>query len=300
MKKQVEYFDDTHEYLVDGVLVPSVSKLVAFAISENFGNIPKDTLRAAADFGTRIHEIVEKYFDQDTQPMGMTDEEKEIYTKFADLSLEKNIKLISAEETVFTDDYAGRYDLLADVNGVKTLIDIKTNRNYPEEHLKVQMGLYKYAIKEDIPCACLWYDKTNFLWEYREVIPITSEECEAIVNAFKNGLESPMKRNDVISIELLTPDQKEIMISYFTQKKKAEEIEEQLRDVLLEYMRKNNAETLENDEFRISYTKAHTRKDIDKDKLKEDGLYEKYLKDTQVKDSVRITHKWLKALEQKL
>ena len=298
-KKQVEYFDDTHQYLVDGVEVPSVSRLVSYVLKTEISNIPKDVLEKASAYGTRVHEIVEYFFDEEKVNINMNEDEEEIFDKWFDLSLEKKISLINSEQIVFTDDFAGRYDLLAEVDGVKTLIDIKTNRIYPKRHLELQMGLYLYALGEDIPCACVWWDKTNREWSYKEVIPVDKKYVEELVHAFKNDLEPPTEPNDLEGIELYTPTELEKLEHFYVLKEDVEEIENNRKEKMKIFMRENNFKTLENDMFKITYTGPTTRKDVDTDKLKAEGLYENYSKTVNVKDKITITHKWLKAKEQK-
>ena len=41
----------------------------------------------------------------------------------------------------------------------------------------------------------------------------------------------------------------------------------------------------------LSYKKPYTRKSVDTDKLKDDGLYDNYLKETEVNSSVSMTIK---------
>ena len=59
----IEYLDDIHTYLANGVIIPSVSQLVAFATGDDYSCIPKHILKSACDFGTDIHGAIEQYFD---------------------------------------------------------------------------------------------------------------------------------------------------------------------------------------------------------------------------------------------
>ena len=58
---RVDYFDDTHQYFVNGVEVPSVSKLVTFATGDTLKDIPKEVLRTASVYGTAVHNAIEKF-----------------------------------------------------------------------------------------------------------------------------------------------------------------------------------------------------------------------------------------------
>ena len=59
-KYNVEYFEDTHLYLVDGVIVPSITRLLKkhFPVAES---IPQHILENARNRGNRVHKEIEDY-----------------------------------------------------------------------------------------------------------------------------------------------------------------------------------------------------------------------------------------------
>lgn len=64
-----------------------------------------------------------------------------------------------------------------------------------------------------------------------------------------------------------------------------------LRSQILEEMEKSGTLRYETDDVRISYVAPSKRQTIDSAKLKEDGLYEKYAKTSNVRSSIRVTLK---------
>ena len=69
------FYDEGHEYQVDGERVPSVSEVLRFISREVYGDVNQYTLDNAADRGTRIHkacELLDKYgkveCDEDIAP----------------------------------------------------------------------------------------------------------------------------------------------------------------------------------------------------------------------------------------
>ena len=67
--------------------------------------------------------------------------------------------------------------------------------------------------------------------------------------------------------------------------------EDKLKQALLEAMKNNDIKKIENDVFTASYTAPSTRKSVDTKKLKDEGVYEYYLKETPVKASIKLSYK---------
>lgn len=67
--------------------------------------------------------------------------------------------------------------------------------------------------------------------------------------------------------------------------------EEDMKSNLLENMKKYGVKQIKNDSFTISYTPEHTVERLDTKSLQKDfgTICDKYMKETKVKDSIRIT-----------
>ena len=55
----VEYIESSHQYLIDGVLVPSVTHIVSLILPNKYSGVPESVLNRKADFGTHVHEAVQ-------------------------------------------------------------------------------------------------------------------------------------------------------------------------------------------------------------------------------------------------
>lgn len=64
-----------------------------------------------------------------------------------------------------------------------------------------------------------------------------------------------------------------------------------LKNQMLKAMIDNNIKVFENDFMKITLKNASVRKSVDTQALKDDGLYELYLKEVPVKESVIVTWK---------
>lgn len=81
--------------------------------------------------------------------------------------------------------------------------------------------------------------------------------------------------------------------------KKFDEIEAQVKalkkqrdEILKSLFKESNESKFENDEIRIVYSKPHLRKSVDTQKMKDEGIYEYYLKESEVSDSIKIEVKY--------
>ena len=57
----LEYIDETHTYLYDGIVLPSVTQLLKCKFGGKYDGIPKATLDRAAEMGTAVHKAIEDY-----------------------------------------------------------------------------------------------------------------------------------------------------------------------------------------------------------------------------------------------
>ena len=84
------------------------------------------------------------------------------------------------------------------------------------------------------------------------------------------------------------------LLSYEEQKAEMEPIEKQLKEELEEYLKSNEKVAEEISESISCYLKkGYIRKDFDKTRLKKENpeIYDEYIKETQVKDSVVLQFK---------
>lgn len=137
----LEYDDDTHTYLVDGLIVPSVTQILQIKFSSKYNFVKRDVLQAAAERGTAIHKAVENYC-KDGIP---TCQEAK---NFRWLKYQYNFSVLENETPIiiFKNDMpvaAGRLDLVLDIDGETAIADIKTTSTLDKEYLAYQLNLYR-------------------------------------------------------------------------------------------------------------------------------------------------------------
>ena len=117
-------------------------------------NSTRDYVDDLANIGKCAHALIEVYLTGKPQDMGdFTPRTREAaavpFSKFMDWTKGKTIKVIACERVVISDRhrYGGTLDVLADIDGVRTVLDFKTGKAiYPEMFL--QLAAYAEAVKE--------------------------------------------------------------------------------------------------------------------------------------------------------
>lgn len=91
----------------------------------------------------------------------------------------------------------------------------------------------------------------------------------------------------------LTEARKEIIEKFIYYKEQVESFESEIKDKFKEMVESGDipVNSIDLGDMMLSYKKSYTRKSVDTDKLKEDGLYDKYLKESEVNSSVSMTIK---------
>lgn len=143
----LEYIDDTHTYLVDGIIVPSITQLIKMKFKNKYDAVPKKVLKKAADKGTAMHLAIELY-----EKEGKESDLVELKNyKF----LKKHLKwkVIASEIPIilFYNDEpiaAGRLDQVIEMNGKKGINDLKRTASFDKEYVALQTNLYRIGYKQ--------------------------------------------------------------------------------------------------------------------------------------------------------
>jgi hypothetical protein len=180
-KYQVEFIESTHQYLVDGRLTPSVSTILKETIFANkYSGVSESVLRNAAQFGTNVHKAIEL-----SEDLFLSLTEQLVYDKWLNLVKTENIKPLEHEQVVnYHYDYAGTLDMIAEVNGVRSLCDIKTTYNIDMEYLSWQLSMYELAYGERFEkLYVIWLPKRKGA-ELREVPRKSVEAIQDLIEVY--------------------------------------------------------------------------------------------------------------------
>lgn len=142
----LEFDDEAHRYIVNGIITPSVSKLLSLKF-DDYPNVPKAVLQSAADRGTEMHKAIEVY-----ERTGKTADLQEFRNY---LFLKKHFKIENVENELpvayFEDGlpiFAGTIDQVCRINGVLAINDFKRVSAPNKEKIAYQINLYRLAYNQ--------------------------------------------------------------------------------------------------------------------------------------------------------
>ena len=143
----LEYDDETHTYIVDGIIVPSVTQLLGIKFGHKYDDVSAETLNKAAERGTAIHKAIEEFCK------GKKSDIVEVMD-FDFLMNHYKFKVIENELPIILDfdgeTFAGRLDLILqkDEELGMAVADIKTTSTLDKEYLGHQLNLYRLGVEQ--------------------------------------------------------------------------------------------------------------------------------------------------------
>lgn len=135
----LEYINESHTYIVDGIIVPSITQILKYKFGGMYSGISKEVLQQAADRGTAVHEAIEKWCKA-----GEESDLPEV-RNFRFLMDQYHFQPVNNEVPVILFDHngdplaAGRLDLVLREMGYLGLGDIKRTSVLNKEYLCVSV-----------------------------------------------------------------------------------------------------------------------------------------------------------------
>lgn len=143
----LEFEDNTHTYTLNGIVVPSVSEVIAPLSNVKYSGISERTLARAADKGTSVHNSIEnwiKFGIEDIPP-----EHSGYFNAFMDWWNTYNPEVVGSEVRLchILMQYAGTADFIGYIQDELTLIDFKSTYTVSDMTCGVQLEAYSQALK---------------------------------------------------------------------------------------------------------------------------------------------------------
>lgn len=143
----LEFEDETHTYTLNGIVIPSVSQVIAPLSNAKYSGISERTLAKAADKGTTVHNSIEnwiKFGIEDIPPehIGYF----EAFRKWWDSC---NPNPVGSEARICHRimQYGGTVDFVGYIDNELTLIDYKSTYTISDMTCGVQLEAYSQALK---------------------------------------------------------------------------------------------------------------------------------------------------------
>ena len=178
----IEYIDEIHTYLYNGVIIPSVSQVLREKVFPNkYDGVPKWILEKKAVYGSEVHSLIEKIEAGEIVEVSNTYVNEGI-KQYGKLKEENNFKVLEQEQIVCYEGlYAGRFDMIFEMDGKKCLCDIKTTAELDKKYLAWQLSMYELAYGEAFDkFYCIWLPKGG-LGKLVEIERIEKEKILEIV-----------------------------------------------------------------------------------------------------------------------
>lgn len=284
---------ETHEYINGGKVLISVTQLMQkHGLCPEYGNVNQTVLASAAEHGKIVHEEISNFAK--TGQTGFTEESEQIAQYFRDTGASP----LQSEQIVYNDICAGTFDLLFSQGGKNVLAEIKATSVAHKDAISWQLSLYKQlfdgmdgnTIKID-KFVCFHFSAGSL--KTVDIAPKPVEEVRKLLQCERDGI--PYK-NDVTGVDMQISqlaDVETIIKEIEDSKKQAEARAQELRAAIMTAMKNNGVSVFENERMRIAYVAPSVRSSVDTARLKKDmpDVYQSYLRESQIKESLRITLK---------
>lgn len=143
----LEYFDDTHTYLYDGLMLPSVTQILGVKYKNDYASVPHAVLDNASKRGTAVHKAIENF------NVSGYDDGSEAVRNFKFLQKQYGFEVLDSELpiVIFKDDMpiaCGRLDMTMLMDGETGIADIKTVSSLNKEKIAYQLNLYRIGLMQ--------------------------------------------------------------------------------------------------------------------------------------------------------
>lgn len=144
----LEYIDETHTYIYDGVILPSITQMLKFKFGNKYNSVDEKVLKRAAEKGTAVHQAIEDYEKRNIDDEACVELRNYKFLKkqfdFKCLDNEVPIVLFYKDKPIA----AGRVDLIIEDKGKVGIADIKRTSVFDKEYVAYQTNLYRLGYQQ--------------------------------------------------------------------------------------------------------------------------------------------------------
>lgn len=144
----LEYIDETHTYIYDGVILPSITQILKYKFGNKYNVVSESVLKRAAQKGTEVHQAIEDYEKRSIENPDVVELRNYKFLKkqfgFECIDNEVPIVLFYENKPVA----AGRIDLILKDKGKVGIADIKRTSVFDKEYVAYQTNLYRIGYEQ--------------------------------------------------------------------------------------------------------------------------------------------------------
>ena len=181
---ELEFIPETHQYIVDGILVPCVSNILAYKFND-YSGVSREVLERASEKGTEMHKAIEDYEQQ-----GITSDLREFKNY---LFLKKQFKFdnIANEVPVLYERggrvlFVGTLDQVITLDGKLGINDFKRVSAPNKNKIAYQLNFYKMAYEQSYGKKVEFLSFTHLRDDVRKFhgLPINEASAIALLNEY--------------------------------------------------------------------------------------------------------------------
>lgn len=283
----VKFNQEKHEYwLGDKQLQGITGVLERRLFPDKYKFVSKEMMERAAERGTFVHEQIEL-----AESLGVNPDVQEVQN-YLKLKEEYDLKILESEYTVSDlENYATNIDGVYDVEeNVVDIADYKTTSKFDKESVSWQLSVCAYFLEKCNPKVKV--RKLFGIWLRGDIYRLIEvdrkpvELVKALLLADHNDMPFTWASEipDYVSIE------EELIIALSQRKAEIDEELETIKAQLMERMAADGKKSIDTGKVLITLKAASTQMRFDSKKLMADNedLYNKYLKETSVKESLTV------------
>lgn len=180
----VEFIEEQHIYLVDGVIVPCVSNILAYKFND-YSGVSRDVLQRASELGTELHRSIELYEQE-----GITSDLKE-FKNYLFLKKQFKFENIANELPVLYEKggrvlFVGTLDQIIEIDGKLGINDFKRVSAPNKTKIAYQLNLYKMAYEQSYGKKIEFLSYTHLRETVRKFheLPINEKVTEDLLSEF--------------------------------------------------------------------------------------------------------------------
>lgn len=183
--RTLEFIEETHTYIYDGVILPSITQILKTKFGKKYNGISKEILNKASQRGTEVHKAIEDY-----ETKGSETEHKELRNykflkkqfKFECLQNEIPVVLFKDEKPIA----AGRIDLVLKEGNNVGIGDIKRTSTFDKEYVAYQTNLYRLGYQQSYGTKISFLRGVHLRNDVRKYIelPINENMAMELINKY--------------------------------------------------------------------------------------------------------------------
>lgn len=180
----LELIPETHQYIVDGIITPCVSNILAYKFND-YSGVSKEVLNRAAEKGTALHKAIE-----DFEKQGIPSDLKE-FKNYQFLKKHYCFENIKNELPVIYERdgrvlYTGTLDQLIRIDGKLGINDFKRVSAPNKEKIAYQLNFYRLAYEQSYKEPIEFLSFTHLREDVRKFhrLPINEEAALDLLNEF--------------------------------------------------------------------------------------------------------------------